>query len=82
MTTEPDAFIFLFIAKIQNKIKWSSEEDFVVLSLLEKRERKYWVHPILKTKQEQKEFHLQIKELWNYPDCFQVYFRMSVVQFV
>ncbi|XP_042273182.1 uncharacterized protein LOC121900727 [Thunnus maccoyii] len=62
----------------------SSEDDFVVLSLLErerKRKRKYWVHPILRRCQEQGEFHLLIKELRNSPDRFQVYFRMSVVQF-
>ncbi len=28
----------------------SSEDDFVVLGLLEKRKRKYWVLPILKTR--------------------------------
>ncbi len=56
-----------------------SEDDFVVLSLLEKG--KYCFYLILKKRQEQEEFHLLIKELWNYPDHFQVYFRMSVVQF-
>ncbi len=40
----------------------------------------YWVHPILKTREEQRQFHLLIKGLQNYPDHFQVCFRMSVVQ--
>ncbi len=57
----------------------SSEDDFLVLSLIEKR--KHWVHSILKTREEQGEFHLLVKELRKYPDRFQVYFRMSVVQF-
>ncbi len=56
-----------------------SEDDFVVLSL--SRKRKYWIHPILKTRQEQGEFHLLIKELQNFPERFEAYFRLSVVQF-
>ncbi len=56
----------------------SSSGDFLLaLSLPEKRKRKYWVYPILKTGQEQEEFHLLMKELRN---RFQVYFRMPVVQ--
>ncbi len=43
----------------------SSDDDFVLLSLLEKRRRKYWVHSILKTRQEQGKFHLLIKKLQN-----------------
>ncbi len=38
-------------------------------------------NPILKIRQEQGEFHLLIKELWNYPNRFQASFRMSAVQF-
>jgi len=60
----------------------SSEHDLVVLSLLKKRKRKkkYWVHPIPRLHREEGEFHL-IKELRDYPECFKVYFRMSVAQF-
>jgi len=60
----------------------SSEDDFV-LSLLKKRKikRKYWVHPILRLRREEGEFHFLIKELWDYPERFSVYFRMSVAQF-
>ncbi len=47
----------------------SSEDDFVVLSFLEKR--KYWVNPILKTREEKGEFHL-LQELRNYPNHSQV----------
>jgi len=60
----------------------SSEHDLVVLALLKKRKRKrkYWVHPILKLRREEGEFHL-IKELRDYPESFKVYFWMSVAQF-
>ncbi len=54
----------------------SSEDDFVVPSLLEREKikRKYWVSPILRYR----EFSLLIKELRDYPGRFKVYFRMSV----
>ncbi len=57
---------FLFTVKIHSTSKMgssSSENNFVVLSLLEKKKKKkkYRVHPILKTRQEQEEFHLLIK---------------------
>ncbi len=60
----------------------SSEDDFVVLSLLKKREkeRKYWVHPILRYREEG-EFPFIIKEQRDYHGRFKVYFRMSVAQF-
>jgi len=60
----------------------SSEHDLVVLSLLKKTKRKwkYWVHPILRLRREEGEFHF-IKELRDYPERFKVYFRMSVPQF-
>ncbi len=41
----------------------------------------FCIHAILKIRQEQGVFHLLIRELHNYPDHFQVYFNMSVVQF-
>ncbi|KAI7806549.1 hypothetical protein IRJ41_007875 [Triplophysa rosa] len=61
----------------------SSDDDFVVLSLLKKRKikRKYWVHPVLRLRNEEGEFHLLIMELRDYPDRFKIYFRMSVAQF-
>ncbi len=55
----------------------STEDDFVVLSLLE---RKYWVHPIL-IYREDGEFRRLIKEQRDYHGQFKVYFRMSVAQF-
>ncbi len=60
----------------------SIEEDFVVLSLLKKKkkERKYWVHPILKYRKD-REFRLLIKAQWDYHGRFKVYFGMSVAQF-
>ncbi len=77
--TESNAFIFLFIAKIRSAIKKmessSSEDDFLVLSLIEKRKGQHWVHPILKTREERGEFHLLVEELRKYPDRLQVYFR-------
>ncbi len=57
----------------------SSSDDFVVLSLL-KKERKYWVHPILRYSEEG-EFPLIIEEQRDYHGRFKVYFRMSVAQF-
>ncbi len=46
---------------VQDKMKSSgSEDDFVILSLLEKRKREYSSNP--KTRQEQREFHLLIKK--------------------
>ncbi len=57
----------------------SIEDNFVVLSLL-KKERKYWVQPILKYR-EDREFRLLIKEQRDYHRQFKVYFRMSVAQF-
>ncbi len=60
----------------------SSEDDFVALSLIEKRrKRKYCVcvHPILKLRREEGEF--LIKELRIYPERFKIYLRMSVGQF-
>ncbi len=60
----------------------SIEDDFVVLSLLKenKKERKYWVHPILKYR-EDGEFPLLTKDLRDYHGRFKVYFRMSLAQF-
>ncbi len=58
----------------------SIEDDFVVLSFLKKKERKYWVHPILKYR-EDGEFRLLIKDQRDYHGRFKVYFRMSVAQF-
>ncbi len=58
----------------------SIEDDFVVLSLKKKIERKYWVHPILKYREEG-EFPLLIKEQQDYHRRFNVFFRMSVAQF-
>ncbi len=60
----------------------SIEDDFVVLSLLKKKkeERKYWVHPFLKYR-EDGEFPLLIKEQRDYHGRFKVYFRMLVSQF-
>ncbi len=48
--------------------------------LKKKIERKYWVHPILKYREEG-EFPLLIKEQQDYHRRFNVFFRMSVVQF-
>ena len=63
----------------------SSEDDFVFVALFllkkRKRKRKYWVHPILRLRREEGEFHLLIKELRNYPKRFKIYLRMSVEQF-
>ncbi len=49
----------------------SSEDDFVVLSLLKKRKinRKYWVHLMLRLRREEREFH-HFKELWDYHGRF------------
>ncbi len=61
----------------------SIEDDFVVLSVLKKKkekERKYWVHPILRYR-EDGEFPLLIKEQRDDHGRFKVYFRMSVAQF-
>ncbi|CAL9705130.1 unnamed protein product [Knipowitschia caucasica] len=61
----------------------SSEEDFVLLSVLEKRKkrkRRYWVHPILRSRAERGEYHL-LTDLRGYPDRFKSTFRMSVAQF-
>ncbi len=58
-----------------------SEEDFLVLSLIEKRKQKHPVHLILKTREEQGDLHLLVRELRKYRDRFQVCFRMSAVQF-
>ncbi len=57
----------------------SFEDDFVVLSLVNK-ERKYLVHPIIKYR-EDREFRLLIKDQQDYHGRFKVYFRMSVAQF-
>ncbi len=54
----------------------SIEGDFVVLLLL-KKEKRYWVHPILKYR-EDREFRLLIKDQHDYHEQFKVYFRMSV----
>ncbi len=48
--------------------------------LKREKERKYWVHPILRYREEG-EFPLLIKEQWDYHGRFKVYFRMSVAQF-
>ncbi len=48
-------------------------------SLKKEKERKYWVHPILKYR-EDGEF-LLIKEQRDYQRRLKVYFRMSVAQF-
>ncbi len=46
----------------------SSEDDFVVLSLLKKRKgnSKYWVHPILALRRTEGEMHLRINEPQDY----------------
>ncbi len=74
---------FIHCENSQYETKWSRQAARMILCFchfLKKRKRKYWVHPILQTREEQGEFHL-LKELRNYPDHFQVYFKMSVVQF-
>ncbi len=48
--------------------------------LKKKKERKYWVYPILKYK-ENGEFRLLIKDQRDYHGRFKVYFRMSVDKF-
>ncbi len=59
----------------------SGKDDFVVLSLPKKeKERKYWVHPILRYR-EDGEFQVLIKEQRDYHEWFKVHFRMSVAQF-
>ncbi len=50
------------------------------LVVKKKKERKYWVHPILKYR-EDGEFRLLIKDQRDYHGRFKVYFRMSVAQF-
>ncbi len=47
---------------------------------LKKKERKYWVHPILKYRKDGESPFL-IKEQWDYHGRFKVYFRMSGAQF-
>ena len=44
---------------VRDQMELSIEEDFVVPSLLEERRRnwKHWIHPILRSHQEQGEFH-------------------------
>ncbi len=82
--TESDAIIFLFIVKfaVRDKMESSrSENDFVVLSLLHTGKRKQWVHPILENKTRARRVSPADKGAADYPDHFQVYFRMSVVQF-
>ncbi len=46
-----------------------------------KKKKKTRVHSILRTRQEQGQFHLLMKKLRHSPNSFRVYFRMSVVQF-
>ncbi len=60
----------------------SIEDDFVVHSLLKKKEkeRKYWAHPILRYRKDG-EVPLLIKEQRDYHGRFKVYFRTSVSQF-
>ncbi len=48
--------------------------------LKKEKERKYWVHPIQRYR-ENGEFPLLIKEQRNYHGRYKVYFRMSVGQF-
>lgn len=68
---------------IPEKIKLSSSEDnFVVLTSWEKEKTvASHIHPILKIRQEEGEFHPLMKELWVYPDHFHVILRMIVVHF-
>ncbi len=83
LNSEP-VYFSLYCENLQYETKWSRETLTMILwfcLFFLKKERKYWIHSLLNTRQDEGEFHLLIKELWNYPDRSQVYFRMSVVQF-
>lgn len=65
----------------------SSDEEIIVLLSEERhkkrprKRRRYWIHPILKRREEHGEFHRLIQELKLYHEGFQRYFGMSVSDF-
>lgn len=56
-----------------------SEDDFGFFKYL--RKEKEITESIYSWKKEQGQFHLLVKELWDYPNHFQAYFRISVNEF-
>lgn len=61
----------------------SSDEELLLLWSLaaSKKKRKYWVHPINTTREEQGEFSSIFQDLLKDEQRFYIYFRMSINSF-